>query len=49
VPARSARASRASLALPDGHPLIEKPFTADLPVSRVREALDAAAPGVPAA
>jgi PAS domain S-box-containing protein len=31
-----------------GHPLIEKPFTADLLVSRVREALDAAAPGDPA-
>ena len=28
-----------------GHPLIEKPFTADLLVSRVREALDAPAPG----
>jgi two-component system, cell cycle sensor histidine kinase and response regulator CckA len=32
-----------------GHPLIEKPFTADLLVSRVREALDAPAPGGPAA
>jgi two-component system, cell cycle sensor histidine kinase and response regulator CckA len=32
-----------------GHPLIEKPFTADLLVSRVREALDARAPGGPAA
>jgi hypothetical protein len=32
-----------------GHPLIEKPFTADLLVTRVREALDAAAPGHPAA
>jgi two-component system, cell cycle sensor histidine kinase and response regulator CckA len=28
-----------------GHPLIEKPFTADLLVGRVREALDAPAPG----
>jgi two-component system, cell cycle sensor histidine kinase and response regulator CckA len=32
-----------------GHPLIEKPFTADLLVSRVREALGAAAPGGPVA
>ena len=32
-----------------GHPLIEKPFTADLLVRRVREALDAPAPGGPAA
>ena len=32
-----------------GHPLIEQPFTADLLVSRVREALDAPAPGGPAA
>jgi CheY-like chemotaxis protein len=31
-----------------GHPLIEKPFTADMLVSRVREALDAPAPGPPA-
>ena len=35
-------------ALPLDHPLIEKPFTAELLVRRVRQALDSVSPPSPA-